>query len=59
MWDSYFYKPGNGYVKYGYWYTLDMEKFEYFGNDKSYCIASRDKNTVTITNPFGSCPLVE
>jgi hypothetical protein len=59
-WEGYFYKPYSGYDNYGYWYTYDLEKFEYIDTDSAFCIGYFDKNasTMNITDPYRSCPHV-
>ena len=58
VWDAFFYKAGNGYYIYGYWFTYDFETFEYYDYDGKYCLGKLNISSISITDKFGSCPYV-
>lgn len=60
VWETFFYKQGNGFDIYGYWYSYDSNKWEYLDWKSNLCFGEFDENTkiLKITDPFGTCPYV-
>jgi hypothetical protein len=45
VWEYWFYKDRNGYDNFGYWYSFDLEKFEYIDQTMAYCVGTFDNST--------------